>query len=848
MSKQMTFGQWVKERRRRLDLTREGLALCAVCSLATIEKVETGERRASRQIAELLAGCLKVPAADVSLFVSFARGELQAVPPFLMALVGQATKEVSALNLPSPPTAFIGREREVELVRTHLRRDDVRLLTLMGPPGIGKTRLSIQAASGMASDFRDGVYFIALSTATTENLVTSIVAQALGVRENSSRSLQDAIKRKVRDLRLLLVLDNFEQVIPAGKLVAEWLSAAPGLKALATSRTVLHVYGEHPFSVPPMSLPGGESGVLSVGAVTIRASNNPALALTGYEAIDLFVQRARAAHPDFSLTEENAQAVTQICRRLDGLPLAIELAAQRVKVLSPQMILARLGKRLDLLVDGPVDLPDRQRTLRGAIDWSYSLLDPEEQALFRRLSVFSGGCALEAISALEPVNSKERAQHPEIRNSESDIINILSSLVDKSLLRCDAVTREPWFSMLETVREYAWEKINLDRDEYRETVERHTAYYIQLAERAEPELSGAQQASWLDILEHEHDNFRVVLQRSLDRGDIAALSTLAATLRRFWYLHAHISEGREWFQHALSEGRDLPIHLRARVLHGAGTLAWAQGDNASAGQFFAVSLAIWRELGDKHGIANMLNNLGIVALPQGDYSSAHAMHTESLALYRELDEPWSVALALANLGLVALNRGEYREAQALLADSLRLRRSLGDKQGVAQSLNNLGIVMRCLGEKGQAHSFHTESLAMFRALGDRWSIALTLANLGLLALYDDPLQARILFNSSLELFIELDARQGIATCLDGLAELNVATGRVNRAAILFGAVEELRSVLRLPLPRDRHESYNMSRTKAQAHLGADRFTELWRDGQLMSLETSCVFALEREQE
>jgi predicted ATPase/DNA-binding XRE family transcriptional regulator len=826
-----TFGQWVKLRRRRLDFTRESLAICVGCSLATIEKVETGERRPSRQIAELLARCLQVPSGEVSALVSFARGETVHMPPALQALIDHPTGLTPLSNLPAPPTAFIGREREVEEVSALLRQAEVRLLTLTGPPGIGKTRLSLRVASRMGAEFGDGVFFVPLAPINDESLVAPAIAQSLGVRETSSQPSLEALKSRLRDKRLLLVLDNFEQVVPAGRIVGELLSAAPGLKVLATSRTLLRVYGEHTFSVPPMSLPD-------------HAHLPQFESLTGYEAIDLFMQRARAVYPGFTLTSDNAQVVAQICHKLDGLPLAIELAAHRMKVLSPQKVLAHLEERLDLLVEGADNLPARQRTLRGAIDWSYDLLDPGEQALFRRLSVFAGGCTLEAAEVV--CNFELSADTNQPQNSKLvEILTALASLVDKSLLRREDIAEEPWFSMLETIREYAWEKLSLDEGEMQEAIRHHAEYYLRLAEETEPLLSGEQQGSWLARLEREHDNFRAALRRSHERGDITMLARLGATLRRFWYLHAHMSEGRQWLQKALAaEGRDLlPRDLQAKVLHGIGTLAWAQGDNTAAGRFFQESLAIWRELGDKRGVANMLNNLGIVALPQGDYDTAHEMHTESLALYRELDDKWSIALALANLGLVALNKGQYEQAQSLLTSSLNLRREFGDRQGIAQSLNNLGIVMRSMGKQSESQSLHAESLDMFQELGDRWSVALTLANLGFVALREDVQKARSLFNESLALSIELDLKAGIANCLEGLAEVAVETERADLAATLFGAAEELRNVLGIPLPRDRRESYAVAKDAARAKLGEAAFAEAWETGRAMPIEQACAYAM-----
>ncbi|HEX8219354.1 MAG TPA: tetratricopeptide repeat protein [Chloroflexia bacterium] len=838
MQESTTFGQWIKERRKRLDLTREEVARCASCSLATIEKLETGERRPSRQLAELVGKCLGIAPGDLAAFLSFARGA-SPLPDFAETshIEGTGTPQAPRLvvSLISPPTAFVGREREVLEVRRRLLDADVRLLTLTGPPGIGKTRLALEVAAGLGTgEFADGIVFVPLATTTEPSMVPARIGQALGLRESGGRPVLEVLKEWLRDKRLLLVLDNFEQVSEGGVHVGELLVSAPGLKALVTSRTLLHTYGEHSFPVPAMSLPG-------------RGGAHEVQSLAQYEAINLFVQRAKAARHDFQLTSDNANAVAEICRRLDGLPLAIELAAIRARILTPELILERLGNRLDLLVGGSSDLPARQRSLRGAIEWSYSSLDAGEQALFRYMSVFAGGCTLEAVEA---VSSHVVGHAGELREGGNgttanprtpNLIEGLSSLAGKSLLQVNETGGETRFSMLETLREYASER--LEGAEREEATKAHAAYFLRLAEQSEVGLLAREQGVWLARLEREHDNLRAALARLLEMGEAETAARLAGALRRFWYLRGHISEGRQWLERVLEAREKLPVAVQAKTLHGVGTLAWSQGDNSTAGRLFAESLDLWRQSGDRQGVAHMLNNLGIVALPQGDYQTAHVMHTEALALYQELGDEWSIALSFANLGLVALNRGQYREAERLLTRSLRLRRQIGDQQGIAQSLNNLGIVMRCQGRLSEAESLHRGCLAMFRELGDKWNIAMALANQGHVALASgETEEARLLFGDGLELSCALGLKQGVLSCLEGLAMIAARLGNFEQAPTLFGAAEGIREALGTPIPPYETADYDYYRAASEASLGEEAFSVAHEEGKTMSLEQVCAVA------
>jgi predicted ATPase/Tfp pilus assembly protein PilF/DNA-binding XRE family transcriptional regulator len=842
MNEGLAFGQWLKQRRKALDLTQERLSERVGCSLPTVEKIESGERRPSRQIAELLAAVLEIAPDEVPAFVRFARGEhgLEPLAQPVFALDAVGVRLSPPTNLQAQPTPFIGREKEVAAARALLGEEEVRLVTLTGPPGIGKTRLALEVAARLAPGFASGVFFVALGPVSDPALALPTIARTLGVRETRGQPLDETLREYLAGRQLLLVLDNFEQLFEAGPSVARLLPPAPGLKMLITSRTVLHIYGEHTFPVPPMSLPYDEP------EAAIEQ-------LSQYEAVRLFVDRARAARPDFALTPENSPSVVKICSWLEGLPLAIELAAPLLRVLPPQALLARLGSRLALLTRGSQNLPPRQQTMRGAIAWSYDSLDPDEMLLFRRLAVFAGGCTLEAAEGVAFGQGYERQRRSGAKTvggmsvsggrSESDagfgsrppdmvLLDWVSSLADKSLLRQDESGGEVRFWMLETLREYALERLD-ESGEGDDVRGWHAGIFLELAERAEPELLGSDQGAWFERLEREHDNLRAALSWCLGRGDLLETAArLAGALRRFWYLHGHMSEGRKWLEAVLAKGADLPADLRAKVLHGVGTLAWSQGDYQSARSLFEESLGIWRGLGDKHGVANMLNNLGIVALPLGDYAGAYAMHEESLAIYRELDDKWSIALSLANLGLVALNRGDYEEAGSLLRESLELRRGLGDKQSIAQSLNNLGTILRCQGEYEAAYALHEEGLGIFRELGDRWSLALSLSNQGLVKLnMQDYDQARDLLEESLEMFREQGVKQGIATCLEGLAGVAGESGRKEEAVRLFSAAAALREAIGVPTPPYDRAANQARLAAARKGLSKEAFSRAWEEGE-----------------
>jgi non-specific serine/threonine protein kinase len=686
-------------------------------------------------------------------------------------------------SLPQPLTSFIGREQEIAAIWRLLA--GARLLTLTGTGGSGKTRLALQVAAAVADDFRDGVLFVPLAALRDPALVIPTVAGALGLTEAGGRPLVESLKQHLRDRQLLLVLDNFEQVSAAAPAVADLLEACPEVRALISSRAALHVYGEQEFAVPPLALPpdAGAAG-----------------ALPDSEAVRLFVARARENSPDFQLTPENAAAVVEICRRLDGLPLAIELAAARLKILSPAAMLARLvdsagAPTLRLLTGGARNLPPRQQTLREAIAWSYDLLDPAEQALFRRLAVFAGGCTLEAAEAVADESGSGAAP---------PILDGVASLIDKSLLvRAGRPNQEPRFTMLATIREYGLERLE-ESGEAVQVRDRHAAYYQALATSTEPALRGRQQVAWLAQLEAEHDNLRAALGWTLERQDIPAALRMAGALGWFWNLRGHFSEGRAWLERVMAVvPLDAQTQARALVLNWAGVLAFRQGDIDRAAALLQESAAIFRAVGDSGGLAYALVVLGLIVLYQGDPARARRLLEESVARFRTEGNTWGVALALRNLGEVATTEGDPAARRALLEDSVRLFRAVGDNWGLALALNNAGDVVRGQGDAGQAAHLLAESLALFRELGDK---------------------------------------QGIAWCLAQMAGAAAQAGQAERAARIFGAVAALLESIDARLdPVDRAE-YTQNVAAVRAHLGEPAFAAAWAEGAALSLDAALADA------
>jgi predicted ATPase/class 3 adenylate cyclase/Tfp pilus assembly protein PilF len=754
-------------------------------------------------------------------------------------------------NLPRQPTALLGREEEVRHVVDLLRQKEVQLLTLTGPGGTGKTRVALQVAAELLDDFADGVFFVPLAPLTDPNVVPSAIASALGLRDEGEQPLPDRLREYLAGKQLLLVFDNVEHLVEAAPLIAGFLVAAPELKVLATSRVPLRLRAEREYPVPPLGLP--------------PRTSLPPEQLVQYEAVRLFVERAQAVKPDFVLDNTNAPPVAVICHRLDGLPLAIELAAARVRMLSPQAMLARLEKRLPLLTGGARDAPARQRTLRDTIAWSYDLLAPQEQMLFRRLAVVAGGFTLESAEAIGNYDGT------------LDAFAGLERLCEHNLVRQDGGPGdEPRFTMLETVREFGLEQLAESGEEAAIRKE-HAALFMELAEEGAPALSGPDPGPWLDQLETEHENLRAALRWAVGTDNTVGLR-LGAALWRFWDIRGYLGEARRWLEQVLAGGDGSAAPERAAALTGLANVVQVQGDHQRAMELHEEALALWRALADPRGVAISLDCLGHLAQGRGEYRHATALHEQALELADQAGDERIAGLALLNLGTAALHQSRYEHAVAHYSEALARFRRAGDKRTAGSVLNNLGALAFLQEDYGRATDRYQEALSCYREVGDRQGIASTLANLGetlqhqgeferaedhlaealpvlreiggksgvafaLLGLgrlaldKQDADRAARRLTESLELYRQVEDIAGIAECLEALAELAAGWGEEERGARLFGAADALREEAGAPLAPAYRSRRDRGLAAARTALGPDQFSAALAVGRSSPTET-----------
>jgi predicted ATPase/DNA-binding XRE family transcriptional regulator len=785
-----TFGSLLRRHRLAAGLTQEGLAEKAGVSARGVQDLERGVHAAPRaETVRLLSDALALSAEERAGLIAAAHPDLAApavTPPVRPGLRVP----------PIPATPLVGREREVAQACAWLRRGDgleaTRLLTLTGPGGVGKTRLALAIAAELRDDFLDGVVWVELAPVSDPILVPSALARALGVHEDGAESIQDRLAAGIAGLRLLLVLDNLEHLLPAAPLIAQLLAAGSGLTVLATSRARLRLRGEREFPVGPLALPSAS-----------RASDTPMAGLAGVAAVRLFVERAADARPDFVLDERNAATVAEICRRLDGLPLALELAAARVKALPPAALLTRLEQRLPVLSSGARDLPLRQQTMRDTIAWSYDLLSDAEQGLFRRLAVFAGGFTLDA------------AEHIVSASDGSDrgadlALDELASLVDQSLLRQSEPPAPdgppaPRFSMLETVREYALERLGSsgETDRMRRA---HVDYCLALAETSLPRIHGPEGPAVLDRLETEHDNLRTALAWTIEQGDAGLALRLVYPLWRLWWMHSHLDEGRLWLERALAvpDRTGAVSVLRPRTLAATGYFARIQGAYARAFTLGEEALTVAREIDDAHGIAGAHHLLGLVATDQGQLDQARTHLQAALAFDREAGDSHGVAFQLSSLGEVAIAQGTLAEAATFIEEALAIWRERGDDWSIAWGLIQLGKVARAQGDRARAVALLRQSLTSNAKLGDKDNAARAISELAAIA-------------SEHRLF--------------------------DAAARLYGSVAALREAIGAPLAPAERARYDQEIAATRAGLDDQTFEAAWAAGLPLSLEDAVAEAL-----
>ena len=843
------FGEWLRHFRAAAGLTQEELAASAGLSVHGISDLERGARRwPRRDTVHLLAEALHLSPADRATLAAAARHRAtkNASPDHLTAshtperatsatAPSQSATVPNVQHAPAQTTPLIGRSEDVAAI-CQLLQGETRLLTITGPGGIGKTRVALQVAANVSARFPDGAYFVGLAAIREPELVLPALAQILGVTATANQSPLDALILALGDRHILLLLDNFEQVASAALPLGSLLASCAHVKLLVTSRVPLHLAGEQEYLLPPLAGPDPHQlpDVASLAA---------------YPAIALFLQRAQAVKPDLVLTETNGPAVAEICARLDRLPLAIELAAARIRILPPRTLLQQLASRLRLalLTTGPQDAPARHQTLRNAIAWSYDLLTPQEQALFCRLSVFAGGFDLEAAEQVCLTGS-----HPDLN---LDLLEGVSALVDHHLLwQSETAEGEARFGMLETIREYGQEW--LDASGEAETLRRqHAEYYTTLAEQGDALLMVSVQRRTLDFLDQEHSNFRAALRWALEQQEIALGLRIAGALARFWKRRGYTSEGRQWLtqclqlaesQHAEQQMQTPQANLaHIRALTGAGRLAWAQSDYASAKNYCKASLALSISAGEKREAAQAYLLLGNIACEQGETEQEITNYEECLRLFREVGHTSGVAAALTNLGGVMLEKREYQRAGTLLEESIKLFQQVNDELGVVNSIGNLANIARMQGDFQRADRLYERSQQLLREIGDRTHLAIHLGNQAYVALeLHDAERAGRLLRETITIAREIGNTRLLTFAVIGLGLVDCETRQMERATRLLGSAAAAMEEIGALVSEDDRPLYERTLATLQSVLGDDRFSTLWAIGRTLTLQQAIAEALE----
>jgi predicted ATPase/DNA-binding XRE family transcriptional regulator len=865
---EVSFGDWLKRQRKAVGWTQDQLALQISCSTSALKKLEAEERRPSAQIVERLAEIFDIPLNEQASFLRFARGDWRLAPKERMEdAPWRAATASPRSNLPASLTSLIGREQDIAKISEYLSNPRVRLVTLIGPPGIGKTRLSIDVARNELSDFGNGVFFVALAPIEDPSLVPLTVVQTLGFVETPNRSPLKRLKDGIGDKQMLILLDNVEHLIEAtATIVSEILSACPGLKILTTSREALRVPGEWLYFVSALNVP------TEIASLDAEAGSQ-------FSALTLFAERAQAVSPDFSLNTENIQTVAMICTQLDGLPLAIELVAARVRLMSLQALLTKLKDQFVLFADGIRAVSERQKTLHGAIAWSYDLLSNEEQEMFVRLSVFSGGFTTEAAESI-------------FSRTDKTISNFIASLLDKSLLQRTFDARgEPRFNMLVMIQQFAAHHLH-QRKEETEVRNWHLAYFLDLAEQADKEIHGPDQVEWMDWLETEHDNFRAALDWGLSSQQIEPTLRLFGALSWFRRLRGHMNEARTGFEKIRAQpGIGNYPAAYARVLNAIGRVAWLQGDyhyaqlllnesrevwqklgvdgerglaealdflgmvvrsseqdGTKAQFFFEQSIELYRKCGDPWGLAEGLFHRGINEVTQHENTHALSCFEQSLALFKQLGDLWAIGRVSSQLGNLSMILGDFEKAHLILQQGLNNDRRLKFKQAMMDDLLILAALSRCRGDYDQAAIYSKESLTLGWESGLKRDMADALYSLGLVALHgNDYSAARQYFTDFLDLTVAMQDRARIGQLLTGLAAVAAGISQYERAATLYGAAQGIVETIDYRIPTFDQAEFGRHIQIAREQLGEARFETHATEGRALTLEQAIAYALENSQ-
>jgi predicted ATPase len=728
-------------------------------------------------------------------------------------------------NVPHPLTPLIGRQRELDAIYKIFFRDGANLLTITGPGGMGKTRLAMQAAAEMLDNFNDGVFFVPLAVIVDPELVPTTIARAMELKTGENQPAAETLKAYLKDKQILLVVDNFEQVLPAAALLNELLSVAPQLKILVTSRAVLHLYGEHELNVPPLQVPD------------LKQLPSPD-ALAQSPAVALFLNRAQSVKSDFVLTPENAPQVAEICVYLEGIPLALEIAAARIKLFSPQALLTGLRHRPTLLAQKSSEMAPRHQTLRDAIAWSYNLLDPHERALYAQLGVFVGGCSLEAAEAVCLLPGSD-SEFP------APMLEVLASLVDKSMLQARVRdTSETRFTMLETLREYALEQLEAGQP-LGEAQRRHLDYYLALIESIEPGPKEPNLLTWMKRLEEEHDNIRAALRAALDADDTDSALRISGSIWRFWQIHGHAIEGGKWFDEILARPAGKASIFRAKALWGAGWLAMVRGALDQALAYFEEGASISRELGDRRYLGLALHGIGAVARGQGDFARSRSAFEESFPLFQALNSPEDVAWTYEHLGVTALEQGDFAQAVSHLSSGLALFEELDQRWPRAEALTFLGHAALQQEDFLLARRHYQAALALYEELEDKPNVAIINSYLGAVLFGEgDIARAVVLYKQNLKKSQEMKDYWGMVWGIERLADAAEKMEQAERAVRLWGAADSLRRIAGVLWHPGFHTYYSERRFAGlRSQLGDGRWETLRAEGRVLTLEDAIVMSL-----